>query len=930
MQPLTDKARSLVDHLTASLDTPYGISSMTPAVYDTAWLAMVCKDSHWLFPECFQFLLVNQSSEGGFGAQSSEVDGILHTMAALLALLKHEKSPSIGGCPAVSDTQERIERGRDFLQRKLQRWDVQSTLHVGFEILVPALLECLRREGLEFQFPGSKALVAINQQKLAGFSPSILYSSQETTLLHSLEAFIGKVDFDKISHHLRNGAMMGSPSSTAAYLMNCSTWDHQAEAYLRAVASAGHGAVPSAFPTPVFEITWAISTLVESGFTTNILGRGNLGKIADFLEEQLRAYDGVIGFAPGMLPDADDTAKTILSLSLLGRPTSCERMIAVFETPTHFMTYRDERNESFSANCNVLKALLRSESPSRHLLQIIKAAGFLCHNWYVGKVNDKWNLEDQHSMMLLADVLTLLLKLWENDALLDLPVDLVNRIPIVTFQVLVRTLSAQSEQGAWKQNKHSIEITAYAVLTLKLLSSLPWARALETIVQDAINRGCSFLETRHARWTEPEYVWIEKVSYGSRILSEVYCLAALRLSGEYAWGEKVTSLRIIETGAVDKFAQFFSKLPIFSAESGWRLRASIIEGYLFAPALRQMRLDIFPRKDMSEDKYLEYIPFTWTLCNNNNAGFGLSTDVIWEMMIISMLNFQVDEYVETVVGEKLKGRFGPVRGVIRQLFSEEAENGSLPHSQNGMSTNGSSQDELLLDVKTTLSRFINRVLSHPKVSSSSPVTRRRIKQELCANLLAHVKQAEDNARLFAQSNSSAHQDGTVTKIFSNLAVTDTYFNWVRTTSADQTSCPYSFELFSCLIAPSGKDCFHGAVQKYLAQDLCRHLASMCRQYNDYGSIARDRAEENLNSVNFPEFHEDGNQDGNQDDSLSEDRIRGQLVRIANYERECLELAAQKLVQEVAPSTWKALQVFIDVTDLYGQIYVVRDIASRMK
>ena len=28
---------------------------------------------------------------------------------------------------------------------------------------------------------------------------------------------------------------------------------------------------------------------------------------------------------------------------------------------------------------------------------------------------------------------------------------------------------------------------------------------------------------------------------------------------------------------------------------------------------------------------------------------------------------------------------------------------------------------------------------------------------------------------------------------------------------------------------------------------------MCRMYNDYGSVARNRAEGNLNSVDFPEF-----------------------------------------------------------------------------
>jgi hypothetical protein len=53
--------------------------------------------------------------------------------------------------------------------------------------------------------------------------------------------------------------MMGSPSSTAAYLMHASVWDDEAEAYLRKVlkysAGRGNGSVPCAWPTSVFEVS---------------------------------------------------------------------------------------------------------------------------------------------------------------------------------------------------------------------------------------------------------------------------------------------------------------------------------------------------------------------------------------------------------------------------------------------------------------------------------------------------------------------------------------------------------------------------------------------------------------------------------------------------------------------------------------------------
>ncbi|KAL1981483.1 hypothetical protein VTN96DRAFT_2512 [Rasamsonia emersonii] len=938
LSTVNDRARQIVEYLVTSLDTPYhGSSSMTPTVYDTAWLAMVSTstkhdgETRWLFPECFQSILESQSPEGGFGAQSAEVDEILNTMAALLALCKHEKNPSVTGCPSVPDLASRIARGRRFLEQKLQRWDVRSTVHVGFEILVPNLLDMLLAEGLDFQFPGFKVLMAMNQQKLAKFSPAILYTPHKTTLLHSLEAFIGKIDFDKVAHHLHSGAMMGSPSSTAAYLMNSSSWNPDAEAYLRFVVEAGKGCVPSAFPVSVFEIAWVLSTLLESGFTVDLLGKNNVATIADFLETQLRNNAGITGFAPGILPDADDTAKAILSLNLLGRPTGCEKMIESFEAQTHFKTYDFETTESFSANCNVLTAILQSKNPSNHLSQLSKALDFLCQTWYHGELNDKWNLERQYSMLLLAGSLTQVVKLWDTGALADLPPDLIaHRIPLVTFQILVRTLSAQSEQGSWKG---SPEITAYALLTLKKLASLPWTKTLEATVNDSILRGTRFLEANETKWNRPGFIWVEKVSYGSGILSETYCLAALQASSAYNWGENVLNLWKIDTKAVDKFSQFFSKLPIFSQQPKWKLRASIVEGYLFAPLLHQTQPDIFPRKDRSGDKYREYIPFTWTLCNNA-TDFGISTQTMCDMMVLSMLNFQADEYLEQATEHPdLKGNFGALRAVIRRLFDSHGQDMENGHPSHTIAQSETHQSKFLLEVEQTLYRFISYVLNHPKVSGSSEVVHRRIRQELSIFLQAHVTHGEDNTRL--------RKPASPEKLAVFTSARGTYYDWVRTTSADHTSCPYSFEFFRCLIAPSGGDCFSGALSRYLAQDVCRHLATMCRQYNDYGSIARDRAENNLNSANFPEFHEqeeDGSKNGYpnglQTDSSSEstklaDEIRQTLLQIASYERECLDLAVQKLKPEVDPQTWKAVQVFINVTDLYGQIYVVRDIHSRM-
>ncbi|KAK5999068.1 Pimaradiene synthase pbcA [Cladobotryum mycophilum] len=968
---LESRAKRLVQNLASSLNQKYhGSNSMTLCVYDTAWVGMVSKTerrqedgemiTRWLFPECIEFVLERQSEHGGFGNQRAEVDGILNTMAALLMLCRlRRNASSVTGAPFIpQDLDRRIESARNYLEQALRSWRVESAIHVGFEILVPGMLVMLSKEGLVFHFPGHEALMVMNKRKLKMIPPQLFYSSTKTTLLHSMEAFVGIVDFDKMRHHVINGSLMGSPSSTAAYLMNLgdSGWDDSAEAYLRFVVEAGNGAVPSAFPISVFEITWVMSTLLMSGFNSESLGLEDASKLGDYLEAVLRDNEGITGFAPGILPDADDTAKSILTLNLLGRPTTCEMLIDRFETPTHFKTYDLESNGSFSANCNVLNAILHSENLANHLPQISKALNFLCQAWYDGNSDDKWNLDPQYCMMFLSEVLEHVVKLWDKGTLAGLSSDLVaTRVPLVTLQILIRTLSAQSDDGSWRG---SAEITAYALLTLKKLANLPWAKlALGSKIQESIIQGTKFLQ--ETNWDQPEFIWVEKVTYGSRILSETYCLAALQASPDdaYNWGDEVSRLCRIPIEKIDKFAKFFGMLPVLSGEPKWRLRASLIEGCMFAPLLRNPKLAIFPKPEKST--YLEYIPFTWTTINNAN-GFGISTQTMCDMMIISMINFQVDKFLEDVTEDPtLDGGFDSLRSVISRLFDQQgllglqtngkttngkhsngthtngastngASNGHSNGHSNGNHTNGvnghpkvngvkrtrdDSMSELFGSTTDTLTHYLTYVLEETKVSRSSTLLRQRVRDELSIFLQAHVTQGELNAR-FSKPGPPEKQP----KLFK--PPNGTYFDWVRTTSANHTSCPYSFEFFRCLISSPGKDCFAGPRAGYISQDLCRHLATLCRQYNDYGSIARDREENNLNSVNFSEFHKSSN-----GASQPADGAKKTLLDIADYERQCLNLAMDKLKPEVSAATFKALQVFVNVTDLYGQIYVVRDINS---
>lgn len=235
--------------------------TFSAAIYDTAWMCMIYEkdDSNaFAFPQSFQYLLETQDSDGTWTSMQARADSIINTLAALLAMVKrkvHISSDSDEG----KMLEQRIKRAKEGTITLLKSCNLEEVDYVGFEVLVLSLLRQLDELGIRIEFSGRAGLTRLCDEKLQKFSPQIVYSGQQTTLLHSLEALTGMIDFDKVKHHCSaEVGIMGSPSATASYLINASEWDPRAYSYLQTVveASGNSGAVPSAFPTSIFEISW--------------------------------------------------------------------------------------------------------------------------------------------------------------------------------------------------------------------------------------------------------------------------------------------------------------------------------------------------------------------------------------------------------------------------------------------------------------------------------------------------------------------------------------------------------------------------------------------------------------------------------------------------------------------------------------------------
>lgn len=550
-------------------------------------------------------------------------------------------------------------------------------------------------------------------------------------------------------------------------------------------------------------------------------------------------------------------------------------------------------------------------------------------------------------MMLLTQAFSTLLRQWDKGKLTSLPAKLVDeRVPVVLTQTLAKTIYQQSAEGSW--GNHSCEVTAYAILTLVCLVNMPQIHLLEPRVMSAIEKGKKYLGSNKRQWKDPGYVWVEKVTYSSAILSETYCLAAMSVvPSPYEWTSVAKKSAGAQARAIYKHAQFFQTLPIFNQRQAvdWITITSMVESFLFVPKLRQNTLDIFPRDEKAEKSYLEYIPFTWVGCRN--LGRNTNPWVLWEMMILSKLNYQADAYMESVVGPLCEENLPVVIEIITRLCSDPFRS-ELSHTaafvdqayksakkrRRSISPAAASGLDLrapgrVTEMERVLRRFVKYVLTHTSVQCSPPAVQTQLRHEIRRFLLAHVKQIQDNMQNSIQRKTTVSEK-TATPNYRS------YYDWVHTISADHTSCPYSFVFFTCLISEPGEECFQTTKQKYLAEDLCRHLATMCRQYNDYGSIARDREEHNLNSVDFPEFHH--SLTAQTEDTTATNELSGgpgeaevarktNLLWLAEYERECLNTAFSRLEKALVkrPTIVDSLKLFIDVTDLYGQIYIKRDI-----
>ena len=510
----------------------------------------------------------------------------------------------------------------------------------------------------------------------------------------------------------------------------------------------------------------------------------------------------------------------------------------------------------------------------------------------------------------------------------------------------------------------SVEPTSYALLALCSAREVACPTTIDLAVDEAVGRGFRWLLQKYQTKIQAgdkhfdfEHLWIAKVTYQSPQLCELYCLAALRASSyhtrpsltgsvkgvtmvESPVDEQETDQRnnqadsssnnsggdaiadtpdssdaeLISEKSRDRLISFLSLLPLFAedqidytARGHPSVQDAVLDSQSYLPRLEARIEAMMPSDGLSiqatakTQEYLSFIPATW-IAVKKHLKVEVQDQVLFDMMVVSLLTYRVDEFMDGPVS-KLLHQYPRAMTDVRKIVDALCE----PHVTHDPVVNLDALHPAgaeLAKIAVALERFTTFVVLHPLVRKSSAWMQRYICQNLKSFLAAHLEQIEANWNY-------------------RLGPRQTLNSWLRGPSADSTSGPYAFAFFIAMIGGSEAKLFQGATTKYLLEAVARHLSMKCRICNDCGSLQRDREECELNALDFPEFA-----DPHFKTSCDSSEAKRHLLELASYEQECLDHAMDRLEKEVDSEVMAQIKLFARVTELYNQIYLRRDLSKR--
>jgi hypothetical protein len=553
--------------------------------------------------------------------------------------------------------------------------------------------------------------------------------------------------------------------------------------------------------------------------------------------------------------------------------------------------------------------------------------------------------------MLFTSCFSQISEIFEHDSTIVNTEDLNVRGPIILAQMVAKILTKQNCNGSWGEGTRGcLEVTALAILSLGTMVTFPFLSLLGMEIRHAIDRGHELIITATAEGKPLESTnakWLSATSYRSSQLCEAYVLAAASKAVAIQHSQNLKEHKTDKASRLAmNLATFFHGLPNLSKESLFKLKAAGIESSFYVRQLKDMRLDIFPATNSKEkDKYFHYIPIMWCIHNSVRKVWAPPV-LIWDISVVSMFIFLVDEYMEGCIAAFSTQELAELRSGIVQIFALEGDwatayqkflkegkrNTPNPLSVMNRPINDSVVSFLVTDALAVFFRWASYLMTYPSLQLASALDLHALRVESKNYLLYHIHQTADNQRLASQTPFNPSTP------FRHPSMG--YAPWLHTIGGGHIAATFALTWVQACVGHKvrgpGHDCFSSVKQKCMVWNANSHSAKQLRMFNDYGSVVRDVDERNLNSIQFPEFFGEGWLGAEDDGKFGVLRRKAVLLEAAKYERSRTDEEMEGLQKELRAegkvgerlADW--LGLYFAGGDQFSDMYLFKDITNSTK
>ncbi|PVH92485.1 hypothetical protein DM02DRAFT_677472 [Periconia macrospinosa] len=586
---------------------------------------------------------------------------------------------------------------------------------------------------------------------------------------------------------------------------------------------------------------------------------------------------------------------------------------------------------SLDESCRALKDLLQRPSLSDNMMEVKVLIESISEIWWNGTWGTTVCFSPFYAFMLFAQSFRIIYQ--SKEICSRLSADFIdNRGPIMILQMASQILAGQNSDGSWGKGTFvCLETAALALLALCSMNQFPFLGIISMDIRHAVEYGRQSLMmltlSKNGAPRGKSFLWKGCTAHACQNIKEAYILSASAQCLSFHISEDLPS--ILKQEASKKalsLASFFHSLPALKKAGFFKLKAGAMESAYYVAKLKTMRNDIFPVTNAKEmDKYFDYIPIMWAISSIVRDAF-VPPVLIWDISVLSMYIFLVDEYMEGFVAQFTAMELWELRLNIESIFASN-EGYAAPSMKEG------TQSVRVREASDVFYKWATYHMTYSGLISASTTDRLSLRIESKNYLLHHLTQLADNQRLGTQIRFSS------TKRFESPSMG--FAPWLHLVGSGHIGAPIGLVWFAACVGHRirgpGKDCFSTVKQKLMVWNANSHAGKQLRMFNDYGSVARDAAESNLNSINFPEFFSmeaAGDEVG--DDWFRVSQRKNILLDAALYERSCTDREMNELYAElkkdgkVGERLVQWVETYYAGGDLFSDLYLLRDVTNTTK